>query len=141
MIFSSRRFFQKNERINATLLLVDLFSFIFWKKVKTPRRHFEINWSLVSSSILETFWYWKIRIIFFPSSWAAYLWSTTHVWLFWRVLLLIIRQNYLGKIKEQQKVFSGIIQAPTLKDLFCNPKLWLICLCLNAVWQKNVEGA
>ena len=25
---------------------VDLFSFIFWKKLKTPKRHFEINWPL-----------------------------------------------------------------------------------------------
>ena len=33
----------KNERTNSTLLLVDLFSFVFWKKAKTPKRHFEIN--------------------------------------------------------------------------------------------------
>ena len=26
---------------------VDLFSFVFWKKLKTPKRNFEINWSLV----------------------------------------------------------------------------------------------
>ena len=25
---------------------VDLFSFVFWKKFKTPKRHFEINWPL-----------------------------------------------------------------------------------------------
>ena len=25
---------------------VDLFSFVFWKKLKTPKRHFEINWPL-----------------------------------------------------------------------------------------------
>ena len=25
---------------------VDLFSFIFWRKLKTPKRHFEINWPL-----------------------------------------------------------------------------------------------
>ena len=25
---------------------VDLFSFIFWKKLKTPKQHFEINWPL-----------------------------------------------------------------------------------------------
>ena len=30
----------KNEFENATLLLVD---FVFWKKVKTPKRNFEIN--------------------------------------------------------------------------------------------------
>ena len=25
---------------------VDLFSFVFWKKLKTSKRHFEINWPL-----------------------------------------------------------------------------------------------
>ena len=31
---------------------VDLFSFVFWKKLKTPKRRFEINWPL-SSYFLE----------------------------------------------------------------------------------------
>ena len=25
---------------------VNLFSFVFWKKLKTPKSHFEINWPL-----------------------------------------------------------------------------------------------
>ena len=41
--FFKPKFLPKNEQTNSTLLLVDLFSFIFWKKVKTPKRHFEIN--------------------------------------------------------------------------------------------------
>ena len=44
--FFKPTFLPKNERTNSTLLLVDLFSFVFWKKVKTPKRHFEINWPL-----------------------------------------------------------------------------------------------
>ena len=33
---------------------VDLFSFAFWRKLKTPKRHFEINWHLTSwDSILS----------------------------------------------------------------------------------------
>ena len=36
----------KNEQTYSTLLLVDFFSLFFWKKVKTPKRHFEINWHL-----------------------------------------------------------------------------------------------
>ena len=28
---------------------VDLFSFVFWKKLKTPKRQFEINWPLITS--------------------------------------------------------------------------------------------
>ena len=45
--FFKPTFFPKNERTNLTLLLVDLFAFVFWKKVKTPKRHFEINWPLM----------------------------------------------------------------------------------------------
>ena len=45
MIFSSPHFFQKTNKQIRHLLLVDLFSFIFWKKVKTPKRHFEIYWT------------------------------------------------------------------------------------------------
>ena len=44
--FFKPMFLPKNERTNSTLLLLDLFSFVFWKKVKTPKRHFEINWPL-----------------------------------------------------------------------------------------------
>ena len=48
--FFKPTFLPKNERTNSILLLVDLFSFVFWKKVKTPKRHFEINWPLVTNS-------------------------------------------------------------------------------------------
>ena len=34
--------------MNSFSLLVDLFSSVFWKKVKTPRRHFKINWPLLT---------------------------------------------------------------------------------------------
>ena len=37
----------KNEWMNSFLLLWDVFSFLFWKKLKTPKRHFEIIWPLV----------------------------------------------------------------------------------------------
>ena len=30
---------------------VDLFSFVFWKKLKKPKRHFEINWPLQNSNM------------------------------------------------------------------------------------------
>ena len=45
--FFKPTFLPKNERTNLTLLLVDLFSIVFWKKVKTPKKHFEINWPLL----------------------------------------------------------------------------------------------
>ena len=141
MIFSSRRFFHKtNEQIRLYYLSTCFCSFFGrkWRHQKDILKLTDLYWA---AQFLRLFDIGRYELYFFSSSWAAYLLSTTHVWLFWRVLLLIIRQNYLGKIKERQKVFFGIIQAPTLKKLFCNPKLWLICLCLNAVWQKNFEVA
>ena len=41
-------FLPKNEPTNLTLLLVDLLSFVILKKVKAPKRHFEISWPLGS---------------------------------------------------------------------------------------------
>ena len=35
-----------NEQKNSILLLWDLFSFVFWRKLYTTKRHFEINWPL-----------------------------------------------------------------------------------------------
>ena len=40
--FFKMTFLPKNERTNSTLLLVDLFLFVFWEKVKTPKRHFDL---------------------------------------------------------------------------------------------------
>ena len=41
--FFKPKFLPKNEWSNSFLLLVDLVSFVFWKKVKTPKRQLEIN--------------------------------------------------------------------------------------------------
>ena len=41
--FFSPTFLPKDKQTNSTLLLVDLFSFVFWKKVNTPKNNFEIN--------------------------------------------------------------------------------------------------
>ena len=49
--FSKPMFLPKNEQMNSTLLQWNLrsacFCSFFWKKLKTPKRHFEINWPLV----------------------------------------------------------------------------------------------
>ena len=50
MIFSSWLFLQKrtNKFYFTTMKpQVDLFLFVFWRKLKTPKRYFEINWPLV----------------------------------------------------------------------------------------------
>ena len=68
--FSSWSFFQK---MNKLIRLYYLFLFAFWKKVKTPKKQFEINWPLLlkkSLLILE-------KIIFecklcFVAMWAGF---------------------------------------------------------------------
>ena len=42
--------------MNITVPLADLFSFFFWKNLKTPRRQFEINWPLVVTVKCSYFW-------------------------------------------------------------------------------------
>ena len=45
-IFNSSK--KRTEKFDLTTIVpqVDLFSFIFWKNLKTPKIHFEINWPL-----------------------------------------------------------------------------------------------
>ena len=40
---------KKTEKMNSFLLLCDVFSFVFWKKLKTPKKPFEIIWPLKST--------------------------------------------------------------------------------------------
>ena len=54
--FFKPTFLPKNERTNSTLQHFDLFSFFFWKKVKTPKRHFKINWPLDNCFNFNKFW-------------------------------------------------------------------------------------
>ena len=52
--------------MNSFLLLCDVFSFVFWKKLKTPNRHFEIIWLLVRQEsfvykiCMKFVWDWSI---------------------------------------------------------------------------------
>ena len=43
-IYSEKR--TKKYNLTTMISQVDLFSFLFWKNLKTPKRHFEINWPL-----------------------------------------------------------------------------------------------
>ena len=41
---------KRTKKFDFTTIIpqVDLFSFVSWEKLKTPKRHFEINWPLAS---------------------------------------------------------------------------------------------
>ena len=43
--------------MSSFLLLCDVFSFVFWKKLKSTKRHFEINWPLAELSTKNEFFF------------------------------------------------------------------------------------
>ena len=47
---------------SCTEAQVDLFLFVFWKKLKTPKRHFEINWPLDGS--MKEIWSDPVHVLF-----------------------------------------------------------------------------
>ena len=62
---SSREFFQKNKQMNLFLLLSGVFSFVFWKNLKTPKKPFDITFiktrtfHFVSREYFRTLVCWK----------------------------------------------------------------------------------
>ena len=45
-VLNSPKKWTKKFDFTTTIPQIDLFSFVIWKKLKTPKRHFEINWPL-----------------------------------------------------------------------------------------------
>ena len=67
MIFSSWRFLQKTNDFTTTKPQVDLFSLVFWRKLKARKRRFEINWPLgyIAENCIKLsgFWFSKVEIV------------------------------------------------------------------------------
>ena len=54
---------------------VDLFLFIFREKLKAPKRHFKINWSLRMMTYQGTFFHWKQEIL----GWSLLAWQLSFI--------------------------------------------------------------
>ena len=54
---------------------VDLFPFVFWRKLKTPKRHFEISWPLRMMTYQGTFFHWKQEIL----GWSLLAWQLSFI--------------------------------------------------------------
>ena len=67
---------------------VDLFSFIFWRKLKTLKRHFQINWPL---TVMLTLDWLKLSFLSFKTS--------GKIWLANAVLLLFSRSVAISMVK------------------------------------------
>ena len=67
---------------------VDLFSFIFWKKLKTPKRRFEINWSLAVHKIPYLHYLCLDLVFFYPNLQKTFSWKFCfYLWLVLRSAL------------------------------------------------------
>ena len=77
----------KNEQMNSFLQLSDEFSFIFWKKLKTAKRPFKINWPL--------------KIAFFKVE---------------NLLVLSLMQNSIKTRDKRQKMTNFILNASCLSE-------------------------
>jgi hypothetical protein len=74
----------KKWRMHLFLLTCDVFSFVFWKKLKTPKRHFEIIWPLVPCSCVG--------------------WSINYV--VWKLVISLSRDNFLDNLDTFQSWFN-----------------------------------
>ena len=75
--FFKLTFLPKNERINSTLLLCDLFSFVFWKKLTIPKRHFEINWPIANNCVTTA---WRLSDGFMAFAKFRFSKRITKIW-------------------------------------------------------------
>ena len=86
---------QKNDRkkFNLTTMIpqVDLFSFVFWKNLQTPKRHFEINWPLQNNNMFSPLFYTKFYD--FSMDLSTYL-STSSIFFFFSKIIFRLLQGY-----------------------------------------------
>ena len=102
---------------------VDLFSFFFWKKLKTPKRRFEINWPLVPPISTGPEWYKNCSFLTgakFPPT-RPYLKAVSI-----KEVMLFSFPNWMHP-KSNLPSFGPYIQAHNVHKLFVPNKLteWL----------------
>ena len=105
--------------MNSFLLLCDVFLFVFWKKLKTPKMHFEINWPLAGSSKMAP------RILIFSMTMGAdYSFE------------LISIETYAPQFIGHNKFFLGsvYIQSRSMGDI-CKCRQ-LFCIVLNSLFPQ-----
>ena len=93
--------------MNSFLLLCDVFSFVPWKKLKTPKRHFEINWPLAADQPHS-------RVPFSSSKEDKYVWYiqlSTDLMLVWKCSYYALFSRNLT-----QWVPSSLPTTPSLTD-------------------------
>ena len=118
----------KNERTNSTLLLWNLrstcFRSFFWRKLKTPKRHFEIIWPLMSKvhfPLISHMIPFKCRLkyISFLETWMSWelVWNSRHCTLFFQEQIAlayyelstyIVREDATQKNVRDQNLWNQV---------------------------------
>ena len=88
---------------------VDLFSFVFWRKLKTPKRHFEIIWPLACFYILRK----SIRINGF------HFFTIEHFWIYAGILQLLLERWIISSKGVHPNYHSKPFFFVTAPSIFC----------------------
>ena len=171
MIFSSRHFPQKwtNEFYFTTMKpQVDLFSFVFWRKLKTPKRHFKIIWPLEIDAMIkrvsnEKYWVYFLALMIFFSTFT----SLSFMYYKKESLSAILRRKHFrmvitkidlcamlklecSKIRNiifEQSQNSSVLSVPGADELIGNSTYhnftWKICGSINEsvhLWVCSRQG-
>ena len=139
--------------MNSFLLLCDVFSFIFWKKLKTPKRHFKINWPLPTYYLNDLNWKYKFDITCFFGSALDYSagqcirgiidlvarLSVSSGWWIKHLLLFLVTGAYCGGFSMRPRHKLSI-------EFPLPPALFSVCYCgkpppprLSLWWQRFSE--
>ena len=125
--FFKPMFLPKNKQSNSTSLLwnreVDMFPFVFWKKLKTSKRHFEITWTLV----------YEFRARLAASSYDKRINFSSFVEKYHYILSKIVNLNFVVKMMLNHRSMCPIEfrtshSSKNLHWISQNEFFWLQCL-------------
>ena len=122
----------KNERMVLFLLLCDVLLFVFWKILKTTKRHFEIIWPLKSAS-----WtYWPAGLQFLTLCWFLVL-SLFFCFFFW--ISNVFKKKPLYCLSKLQTFHFPYLHFSPITSLFYRnmPSLQFLTLCLFPVFSPS----
>ena len=110
--------------MNTFLLLCDVFSFVFWKKLKTPKKPFEITWPLGGTQNPHSFTETKYFFDFFVKilSYAYKTWGHDPIWYF----------SYLCRKFSELRVIVFLSSTQSSQNL----KFIKKCPCLSSLKTK-----
>ena len=119
---------------------VDLFSFVVWKKLKTPKRHFEINWPLpkivLTFHCLNIFFMLATNIVCFKIniSWGCLLYQ---IWMKGMLDMISPKKTWILLPRIQwPKVFKLV---PPTQNIFLSSEIKPVVVRSCSIRQKELD--